>query len=127
MPLDKYSVLISQEMGLIQYTTYCYIVNYPATSATLACKRLIIKQNWVHDFLKNVHPSCTNGATLMQITSSTGRSVVIFDPKESHFPSFPKSLYPPKLTWERAVDDCGTGGKNVKNDPKVTSKFIKSF
>ena len=34
-----------------------------ATRATLARKHLIIKQNWVHDLVKNVHPSCTNGAT----------------------------------------------------------------
>jgi len=111
VPLDKYSVLISQEMGLIQYTTHSYIVNYPATSATLACKCLIIKQNWVHDLVKNVHPSCTNGATLLQKTSSTGRFEVIFDLKISHFPPVPKLLYPPKVTWERVVDDFGTDAK----------------
>ena len=39
------------------------------------------------------------------------RSEAIFDPKVSHFTTIPKSLYPPKLTSERAVDDVGTGGK----------------
>ena len=82
-----------------------------ATGATFASKYLIIKQNWVHDLVKNVHPSCTNGATLLQTTSPTGLSEVIFRPKGSHFPRVPKSLYPSKLTWERAEDDVGTGGK----------------
>jgi len=69
-----------------------------ATGATFASKYLIIKQNWVHDLVKNVHPSCTNGATLLQITSSMGRFEAIFDPKVSYFTTVPKSLYPYKLT-----------------------------
>ena len=47
-----------------------------------------------------------------------GISEVIFHPKESHFPSVPKSLYPQKLTLEQVEDDCGTSEKNVKHDPK---------
>ena len=42
--------------------------------------------------------------------SLSGRSEVIFDPKKSHFTTVPKSVYRGKVTWERAVDDLGTGG-----------------
>ena len=46
-----------------------------------------------------------------------GRFEAIFDPKVSYFTTVPKSLYPYKLTLERAEDDFGTSGKNVKHDP----------
>ena len=55
-----------------------------------------------------------------QVILVWGRSKVIFDPKMSHFTTVPKSLYPPKVTLEHLVDDCGTTRNQRRDDPKVT-------
>ena len=51
-------------------------------------------------------------------TLLSGRSEVIFDPKVSHFATVPTILYPPKVSSEHLVDDCGTGLNHHRSDPK---------
>jgi len=34
----------------------------------------------------------------------------------------PMILYPPKVSSERPIDESGTGGKNVWDDPEMTSE-----
>ena len=56
--------------------------------------------------------------------SPMGRSWRSFHPKVSHLAVVDESLYPPKLTSERVVDDCGTGRNKRRNGSNLTSYIL---
>ena len=53
--------------------------------------------------------------------SLSGRPRRCYHPKASHLAVVDESLYPPKVTSERVLDDFGTDGNKRRNGSKVMS------